>query len=134
MNTIDENQTSDPVETVVANQERRLRNGLKNIQIMRGILHKVPKEVLHKVSVILDSLDFDHLTREEAVAVMSSVQAGEWRKAQNDHFEASIDYTAVIEGVTVRLWAAAPPGTCRVVETTEEIPARTITHRKLICA
>lgn len=125
------------VEAVVSRTEERLRKGLEFIEIFRAVLGRVPGSVLPKASVILDTLDFDHLTREEAVAVMTSVGAGRWAKSKNASSEIALDYTAQIEGATIRLWAAAPPGTCRVVEVEETIPAmpeQKVIRRKLVCS
>lgn len=80
--------------------------------------------------------DLDKCSREEVLEAMELLKAGKWKKS-NSSAEGCLDYSAEINGVTVRLWGAAPPGSCRMVELIEEVPAQPATTRvvrKLICS
>ena len=81
-----------------------------------------------------DYLDFNQLSREESLTVMKALKAGDWTKSANGYDSATIDYNTEINGMKVRLWAAAPPDSCRVIEVEEEVPATKIVRRKLICS
>lgn len=79
--------------------------------------------------------DLNHLSREEVLEAMQCLKAGKWEKSASS-MEGCLDYKAEVLGVSVRLWGAAPPGSCRMVEVLEEVPALPATTRKvrkLIC-
>lgn len=100
---------------------------------MAEIINSLPVIIAEKCSIFSDYLDFNGLTREETLAVISSLKAGKWVKTANNAFPETIDYNTEIDGMKVRLWAAAPPDSCRIVEFEEEVPATKIVRRKLIC-
>lgn len=66
--------------------------------------------------------------------VMKYLSAGKWQRKISSGGSEFIDYETEINGVRVLLYNAAPLGSCRVIEETIEVPAKTITVRKLICA
>lgn len=102
---------------------------------MINVFARVPESLAKKCNVQNCAwLDFDNLSREEAVEIMLVLNAGTWTKQLNYSSEALIDYEAVVDGVRVRLWAAAPPDSCRVIEVEEVIPATTMIRRKLVCS
>ncbi len=109
---------------------------LANLDVAILLAGRLPAEIIAKSSAYNGGLDIDHLTREEVIIAMRTLSGGKWTKTVNQHEAKALDYTTVMNGITIRLWAAAPPETCRVVEVEEIIPAqperRTIV-RKLIC-
>lgn len=114
-------------------RERYIRE-IELLERMAGVIDKVPEAIAAKCCVYCSQIDFNSLTREESIAVMLALGAGQWEKSVNACSPDTIDYTGEVDGVTVRLWAAAPPDSCRVIEVTEELPATKITRRKLICS
>lgn len=99
-----------------------------------SILNRLPIHLAAKCRVYCEQLDFDGLTREESIEVISELNAGTWKKSVNSCDSTTIDYETAVDGVKIRLWAAAPPDSCRVIEIEEEIPATKIVRRKLVCS
>lgn len=88
-----------------------------------------------RASITGDFLDLDHLTREEVSEAMHLLSAGKWKREPSS-IDGHIDYSATINGVNVRLYAAAPPNSCRMIEVEEIIPAQPeqiVKRRKLVC-
>lgn len=103
------------------------------------VLELLPPEIIAKCSAFtVRSFDIDALTREETVTVLASLRAGKWRKELNPHTtEPTINYHGEVNGIRVRLWASATPGTCRVEEYEETIPAQpeqVVKRKKLVCS
>lgn len=120
---------------IIAEKQREHDERLRCWQSCAHVIEKVPADLTRKCYVGNEkALDIDNLTRHEVVRVLAALQGGKWKKELNTGNESLIDYIAEIEGVRVRLWAAAPPETCRIIEVTEEIPAKKVTRKKLICA
>jgi len=111
----------------------RHRAELELLVAMASIIDLVPDEIADRCSVYCDTLDFNSLSREQTRTMLSCLHAGKWEKSVNASMPDLIDYTGEVDGVKVRLWAAAPPESCRVVEFEEVIPATIIKRRKLIC-
>ena len=81
-------------------------------------------------------LDIDHPTREDVLRIMAALGAGRWEKTANGATLNYITKDPFVNGLRVRLWAAEPPGSCRVVEETVVIPAapeRVEKRKRLIC-
>jgi len=107
---------------------------IKKIDGRAHILARVPERLIDKCYFYgSDQLDFDNLSRDDAVAVMVAMKAGTWTKAANPTHPTQIDYEATIDGFKIRLWAAGPPDTCRIVDYEQIIPARVIKGRRLVC-
>lgn len=103
------------------------------------IMALLPEELKERASLVSASnggyLDLDNLNREEVSTVMHILSAGRWER-QPSSTEGCIDYTATVQGVKVRLYAAAPPNSCRMIEVEEVIPAQPeqrVKRRKLVC-
>lgn len=99
----------------------------------------LPDELKERASIVSAStggfLDLDNLNREEVSLAMHALSAGKWERSPSST-EGCIDYTTKIQGVNVRLYAAAPPNSCRMIEVEEVIPAqpeRIVKKRKLVC-
>jgi hypothetical protein len=105
----------------------------QTIEKAAEILRRLPVELIKRATFYGGGIDFDYLNREQSKAALSSLGGGEWKKQLNQSAEGTIDYTAEIDGVPVRLWAAGPPETCRVVEVEEVIPEQRVMRKKLIC-
>jgi len=117
-------------------QEARARHKaeLDMLYKMAAIIDQMPWRIADKCCIYSDYLDFNGLTRQESVDVMLMLKAGKWTKSVNLANPEMIDYNTEIDGMKVRLWAAAPPDSCRVIEVEEEVPATKIVRRKLICS
>ena len=101
---------------------------------MASMIDKLPDDIADKCSVYCKQIDIDNLTRSESLVVIDTLKAGKWAKSINHSMPDKIDYETTIDGVTVRLWAAGPPNSCRVIEVEEEVPATKIIHRRLVCS
>lgn len=119
---------------LIERQEADHRHKISLLQSASRILDKVPEAILEKVTTFGRVIDFNNLTREESLQVISALNAGKWEKSINDAYPDKIDYQTTIDGVMARLWAAAPPDSCRVVEVEEIIPEQRVMKRKLICS
>jgi len=100
---------------------------------MAGVINSLPEHISERCCIYNDYLDFNQLSREESLTIMKTLSAGKWAKSVNNYDSTTIDYNTEIDGIKVRLWAAAPPDSCRVIEVEEEVPATKIIRRKLIC-
>ncbi len=87
------------------------------------IVSKIPDDLKHAVEIYSDTqIDINNLSHADALRVMKALNAGRWERSESG-YEGYLDYTAKLDGWTVRLWAAGPPDSCRVVEEEYEIPA-----------
>jgi hypothetical protein len=87
---------------------------------------------VERVSLMSLSIDIDRPTREQALSVIKTL-AGDWEKELCPHSgttEPAINYTARIDGMTVRLWAAPPPPSCKILEEWVDVPAVAATREK----
>jgi hypothetical protein len=135
--------TGDDAERLTGGMKRYYQNEIRARDEFAAkcvpIMALLPGEVKERASIVSASsggyLDLDNLNREEVSAVMHALSAGRWER-QPSSTEGCIDYTATVQGVKVRLYAAAPPNSCRMVEVEEVIPAqpeRIVKKRKLMC-
>ena len=118
----------------LAEAKERYTRELDMLMRMADVINSLPEDIAAKCCIYNDYLDFNQLSRQESLTVMKTLNAGKWAKSANGWDTATIDYTAEIDGMKVRLWAAAPPDSCRVIEVEEEVPATKIVRRKLICS
>ncbi len=106
----------------------------RNVDIAERIHAKLPEDIQEKtaMSCSFEWLQLCNLDREQTERAMRALAAGEWdRKPSRD--PAMLDYETHIDGLRVLIYAAPPPGTCRVIEETVVVPAKTITRRTLVC-
>jgi hypothetical protein len=98
---------------------------------------------LEKTSLWLasDSIDFDNPTRADVEILMAVLEGGKWKKEPSG-IGGRLDYKTekpVVGELKLRLWAAHPPETCRLVEEKYVVPAvpaqpeRTETRMVLKC-
>lgn len=91
-----------------------------------------------KVSTVCGWIDFDNPTREQALEVIKAFP-GTWDKQQSSGSTPQaplLDYAKYDNGVRIRLYAAPPPPSCRLVEEEYEVPAvpaRKEKRMKLVC-
>jgi len=101
------------------------------------IITRIPEDLRYKAEIYSSTqIDINSLEHDEALLVMKALNAGRWERKESG-IGGKLDYIATIDGWTVRLWAAGPPDSCRVVEEEYEIPAvpASIGKRKrVICA
>lgn len=121
------------VDAVLKARRDNLLNSLQNLDSLRALMLKLPAGIIPKCREFMGQLDIDNLTREEVVEVLGVMGAGKWTKSVNHQTEGTIDYIGQVEGKTVRLWAAGPPESCRVVEEEEVIPEQRVIRKRLIC-
>ena len=97
--------------------------------------HREKLAEVPKISIgWMDTIDFDNLTHSEVIQVIQAL-GGTWSKELNAD-KTKVDYTATIDGESVRCWAGEPPPSCRIVQVEEVIPAqpaRTQMVSKLVC-
>ena len=87
------------------------------------IVSKIPVDLKPAAEIYSDTqIDINNLSHVDALRVMKALNAGRWERSESG-YEGCLDYTAKLDGWTVRLWAAGPPASCRVVEEEYEIPA-----------
>lgn len=97
------------------------------------IINLIPEDLRYKASSYQESqIDIDNLDHDDTMRVMRALNAGRWDRKESG-VEGKLDYVATVNGLTVRLWAAAPPDSCRVVEEEYEIPATRAVRKRIIC-
>jgi hypothetical protein len=115
----------------IAEAKARHQAEIALLNRMASIIDSLPEHIAQNCYIFSDYLDFNSLSREQSLEVISTLKAGKWTKSVNQCSPDTIDYLTEINGVKVRLWAAAPPDSCRVIEVEE---ATKIVRRKLICS
>ena len=102
-----------------------------------SIISKLPEDLQWRAEVYSDlQIDINSLEHEDALRAMKALTAGRWERKESG-IGGKLDYITTIDGWTVRLWAAGPPDSCRVVEEEYEIPAvpaKIGTRKRVICA
>jgi len=109
----------------IAAKRRLLKWLLKN----QAVLANLPE-----VSLCNTKVDFDQLSHADVIRVVQALP-GKWSKTLST-VSGRIDYTAQIDGMTIRCWAGEPPAACKIVEETVVVPAQpatTVTVRRLVC-
>lgn len=121
--------------------ERKLREVLARhqaeLQILAAVavvMDKLPEDIAQRSDVYNGALDLNQLSREQTVRALAALAAGKWTKKINTLMPECIDYEGEVDGVRVRLWGAAPPESCRVIEFEEVVPATTVKRRRLVCS
>ena len=122
------------VARMIKEAKARHKVELGMLKKMGELIDSLPEEIASKCCIYNQYLDFNSLSREQSLAIIRTLNAGKWTKTVNDYSPDTIDYNTEINGVKVRLWSAAPPDSCRIIETEEEIPATKIVRRKLVCS
>lgn len=88
-----------------------------------ALISLLPEDLQWKAEIYSNTqIDVNNLEHDEALLVMRALNAGRWERKESG-IGGKLDYVAKIDGWTVRLWAAGPPDSCRVVEEEYEIPA-----------
>lgn len=88
-----------------------------------ALISLLPEDLQWKAEIYSNTqIDINNLEHDEALLVMRALNAGRWERKESG-VGGKLDYVAKIDGWTVRLWAAGPPDSCRVVEEEYEIPA-----------
>lgn len=121
------------IERVTSCARREAKLALEMAEKAAKIFALLPFDIIDN-SVIVTSgpwIQFCHCDRQQTQTILRSLNAGRWEKKLNREF---IDYEADVNGVHVIIYAAPPPGSCRIIEEKIEVPATTITKRTLVCA
>ena len=86
-------------------------------------------------------IDIDFPSRADVVNILKVLHVGKWEKSKVSNESEKLNYISppIIGDVAVRLWAAQPPGSCRIVEETVEVPetvvpAHTKIVKRLVCS
>jgi len=122
------------IEQVVAAARANLERRLASLDKLKELMRKLPADIIPKCTEYDCQLDINNLTRAESVVVLASMQAGKWKKEANSAYDGALNYDGEVDGAKVRLWAAAAPETCHVVEYEEVIPEQRVIRRKLVCS
>jgi hypothetical protein len=81
-------------------------------------------------------LDFNYPGRETTVTLIAHIKAGKWDKTLSGA-NGKIDYVnKTLCPLELRIYAADPPGSCKIVEIPEEVPAqpaRIVIRKKVVC-
>ena len=97
---------------------------------LEALAEKYPELSAERFSLCGEELDIDDPPREEVVGVMETLKAGTWEKEYSGEY---LSYRATVDGVRIRLWNAALPPSCRLVEVEVEVPAHVETRHKIVC-
>jgi hypothetical protein len=119
----------------IDSQIERLKKQREAVVLIGEKLSDYPEQV--GISTFMNFVDFDNPTRAQAVKLITHLKTGKWDKEPSS-VEGKINYTnsTFVPGVTLRIYAAEPPHSCKVVEVDVEIPAqpaRTVKQKKLVC-
>jgi hypothetical protein len=113
----------------------QLQKQRENVLLLGDKLKDFPHEV--SLAVFGEFIDIEHLDRAKVVALISHLKSGKWDKTPSGS-PGKIDYvnTGFLNGAKMRIWAADPPPSCKLVEEQVEIPAqpaRIEKRLKLVC-
>jgi hypothetical protein len=113
----------------IADAERKRAAIQKLADICKDIDIELPRPVAAGL------IDFDNLSHDKILLLMQRVTLGDWEKELNYIDKSRFDYTSgdFVPGVRIRMWSGEPPPNCKVVEEEVEVPATTMTVRKLVC-
>lgn len=113
----------------------RINDAERQIAALNRIAELLPHIQEAPEAYMGGSLDFNRLPRARVVEVMQGLSAGKWTREACAAVEGTLDYTneTLFPGVKVRLWAAQPPPSCRIVECEELIPEHVVpAQRKIV--
>lgn len=122
----------------IANEVARLRKEIELRENQIVALNKLAELVAEDVTPVAWNgfIDFNNPSREGALALIRKLP-GKWQKSPSGE-DAKLDYVnrEICPGIPVRLYAAEPPPSCKVVEEEVTIPAQPETkvkRMKLVC-
>lgn len=126
---------SDKIKAIIEEQEKTIKRcqaTMKWLQNNKATIESL--DIADSVSDCGGQVDFDHLPRTKVIEVIKAFP-GKWVKSE---YEGMLSYVLASEkdGPIIRMWNAAKPNCCRVIEVDEELPAqpaRTVKRRKLVC-
>ena len=119
----------------IEEMKQRHQREMDGLKPMEAVFNRIPLGLVEKCCFYgTTQIDLDNLTRSESLSVIAAMNAGRWTKSVNPSFPECIDYETIIDGVKVRLWCAAPPDSCRIIEFEEIVPATVVVRRKLVCS
>lgn len=125
---------ADLIAEMLADERQKMQDRLRGLEILAAFMQRVPDCLIPKCREFNCGLEMNNLTRDEVIIATRELNGGKWTKKPNSYDALALDYETRIDGIRVRLWAAAPPGTCRIIEEKFTIPASETTVRRLICA
>lgn len=126
-------QNPTPYDTTIASLRAEFEAALALVERCGAIIRLLPESSLPGVCLSCGDLMLYNLTREHALEVMQSLSAGRWEKRICPGHTTRVDYTATIDGITVRIYGAEAPPTCRIVEEEVDVPAHKEIKRTLVC-
>lgn len=106
-----------------------------NVDIAERLLARLPEDIAGhaNISCSFDWFQLSNLDREQTERAMRALSAGRWTKKQSSQ-DGMLDYEATCDGLRVIIYGAPPSLACRIVEERVEVPAHTVTTRKVVCA
>lgn len=96
------------------------------------LLSELPTSIRTKIASYKEGIDIDNLEHDEVLIVMRVLAIGRWERKESG-VEGKLDYVGTKDGIRIRLYAAGPPDSCRVVEEEYDIPASKGVRRRVIC-
>lgn len=129
------NSTRELVETKLLPARQSIVRQMAVIAGAEKILSLLLADILERHTCLSCSNEWVQLScldREQVETSMRSLSAGKWEPKPSSN-GGMLDYEMEMFGVRVLIYAAPPPGSCRVVEDLVEVPAHTVTERRLIC-
>lgn len=116
-----------------AEERQRIARMSEILETASRLAARLPRKSLDHLDINREGFNLYNHTHAEAVAAMAALGAGRWRKNINPVHATCVNYTAQIDGIEVCIWGAGAPGSCRIIEEEEHVPAHTVKRRKLVC-
>ena len=123
--------TNTKVESVL----QTIRDHVARLQAMENFVLKHSDFLeSYNFDTLCQKVDFNQATRLEIIAIMYYF-TGKWSK---EYLGTQLNYIQVIDGVTVRIYDAELPPSCKIVDEIIDIeavtiPARTEVRKKIVC-
>lgn len=122
------------LDTQIKNIDRQitlLRSQREALVLLASKLNTFDEQL--SVSTHGDYIDFDNLKRGQVVKLLSHLKSGKWKK-EPGYESGKINYIneTFLPDTKLRLYAAEPPASCKLVEEEIEIPAQPARKEKRI--
>lgn len=97
------------------------------------IMMRLPDGIIQLCGVSDEWLQISNPSREQVETILGILNAGRWEKIVCPNDATKIDYKGTVDNVTVVIYAATPPPSCRIIEREENVPAHKKIVRELVC-
>lgn len=112
-----------------------LNAGLALAARCENIMERMPEDAIDGVHIHFSTgeMMIYGLDHDRAIACMSAIGAGKWKKKLCPGNSLTIDYNTTVDGVDVEIYGTPPPASCKIVEEEIEVPARKEIKLTLVC-